>query len=222
MSICPNPEEYSAYIDGELSEDLEKDLIAHLEVCKECRSVVQDFLNIKNVLALEEIPEFDMEHSFECLLKKRNTKRLKLSYAFLALLRKRYAIAGVSLAIFFVLVFFYLATPKYYILHPNFFTQKRGKEFTPIVPVAYRANNRIHFDNLSLAEMHMFAGMPKKSNTKICSNFTNTFNNFSNLYSQLNGDDSFKTMKTLRFNSAPFYQYASSMPIYANLNKDAK
>lgn len=71
MSICPDKDLYSVYVDGELPSPWKEKLEAHLNDCAECRAVVNSYRNLSLKLATAGAPELDIESSFLRLCEKR-------------------------------------------------------------------------------------------------------------------------------------------------------
>lgn len=223
MSICPDPELYSAYIDDELSKLSKKELESHLSECESCRALINKYKDIRSLLVYDDEPELDIGMSFNRLVAKRNKTKLKLAVFLLSFLRTREKVF-VLLAVFALA--FILTVP---ILQGNTITNttsyegnEKSADFLPILPVSHVTKQKLNFKELKFHDIDMFLASNKKRNTKIYKNFINTFNNFSYLYSKLDEEESnFIDIKNPIMDNE-HYTYTSNMQIYTNLNRHAK
>lgn len=225
MSTCPDPEFCSAYIDGEINADLKEKFESHLLKCKKCRTLISKYALIKRVLTCKEIPELDLNKSFEKLKGKSSAKQLNISYNYL-LLKKWSKITASAVASVFVLIFgFYfinnIGVPKQEVEYTLY--KEENDQFIPIVPTPYKPYSAVNFLDVEIENMDLFIGLNKKikNNGIKYKNFVYTFNGFSNLYSQLE-ENNLSTINIQPINNDNSYYYASSMPIYVNLNKNGK
>lgn len=81
MSICPDKDLYSAYLDGELLSPWKEKLEAHMEECPKCRAVLDSYKNIHTLLSAKTIPEPDYEASFSALCEKRRYAAVRSAVA---------------------------------------------------------------------------------------------------------------------------------------------
>ncbi len=222
MSVCPKPEEYSAYVDGEFSGVAEKNLTEHLSKCKKCQAIVEDYVNLKAVLSLDETPEIELEKSFDSLMLKRKLKKLKTAYVVFNILRKNIKIEAMLFGISVLVLVSYFSISQFYLKNENTITKINNVEFIPILPVSRRVGGRIQFNDMNLREMNIFLNISKKNSINRYSNFTNTFYNFTQLYSHLNDNDALNGMTEIKIDNSYFYQSATSSSIYANLSENEK
>lgn len=220
MSTCPNEEFCCAFVDDEVSELSKKEFEEHLSKCERCKQVINRYRLLRASLVYDEVPELNLDQSFEKLLLKRNSIK-KRPYRFFSTNMKYKIIAASTVAGIFLFGFLFVllqhnsSYDKTYILH------KGEVKFTPIVPMSYRQHHNI-IPNIDLHDMTNIIKTDKKYNKKIYKNFTNTFNNFSSLYVSLeNNTNDFSTILPNINENVP-YNYRASMPIYADLNKYAK
>ncbi|MBQ5781400.1 MAG: zf-HC2 domain-containing protein [Spirochaetaceae bacterium] len=68
MNLCPEKEELSAFVDGEVSENRLEEIDGHLKTCEACSKTVNSFLTLRTYSAFKtEDFTFDEEKSFENL-----------------------------------------------------------------------------------------------------------------------------------------------------------
>ena len=51
MNLCPEKEELSAFVDGEVSENRLEEIDGHLKTCEACSKTVNSFLTLQNYVA---------------------------------------------------------------------------------------------------------------------------------------------------------------------------
>lgn len=219
MSTCPSEDLYCAFVDNEVPPVLKEKIELHLLQCKKCKKIHDRYKFLKDALACNEVPSLDLDQSFEKLLLKRNSIE-KRRYSFFPVKLKYRVVASAVVGVFlfafsFVLIKHNSVYDKVYSLH------KGEVQFTPIVPMSYRQHNNI-INNTDLHEIISIVKTDKKYNKRICKNFTNTFNSFTCLYTSLerNTDSFFVTMPNI--NERFHHNYRMNIPVYANLNKDAR
>ena len=73
MSICPNHELISAYIDNEVPPEFSAMIASHLKTCSKCRAVYNTYHSVDTTMQRlgNEIPVPDFSSSFDCLMQKR-------------------------------------------------------------------------------------------------------------------------------------------------------
>ncbi|MEL3906779.1 MAG: zf-HC2 domain-containing protein [Treponema sp.] len=189
MSICPNKDLFSAYIDGEVSSPWKEQLQQHIEVCPVCRQVYTQYAAVQRCMQLSSIePHFDVEKSFAKLSEKRaallEAKRIAEKQSrenwFSASIRVPVPAAAAAVLIFVLvplLLFFKMQDT----------VMSARDSFTPILPVSPEKHlplAEIDFCSLHTDEMHEYS-LPNKAlvtNAKIF-----TVSEFTRLYSG-NGD----------------------------------
>ena len=219
MSTCPNEDLYCAFVDDEVSPQLEEKLKAHLSQCEKCRQIVNRYILLKDALKCKDIPDLDMNKSFEKLLLKRNSLVVKKQNTFFIGLR--YKVIASAVAGVFLLAFLFVLlqhNPNY---NRTYTLRKNEVKFTPIVPISYKQHKNI-ISNIDLHDMTSIIKPNKKYNRKIYKNFNNTFNNFSCLYTSLESHTSDFAISMPNMSNEIPYNYGTSMPIYTNLNQDVK
>lgn len=78
MSLCPEKEELSAFVDGEVSKSRCDEIESHIKTCEVCSKTVNCFLTIRNCSAFKkEDFYFDEEKSFENLKIKMRFSRFR-------------------------------------------------------------------------------------------------------------------------------------------------
>ena len=190
MFTCPNEEFYSAFIDGEVSSQLEEKFEEHLSQCEKCRYNLERYKFLKTALVSDEVPILDLDRSFEKLLLKRNSIKRDSHRQFLITMKYKAIIAS-SVAVVFLFVFFFVLLQ----------------------------HNSNHNEIYNLYDMDNVIKTGNMYNTKIYRDFANSFNSFSVLYTPLNGDvDNFNVIMP-NVTGNIIYNYGLSVPVYTNLNK---
>jgi len=217
MLTCPDPDVCSSYVDNELSEISKTELELHLAECNKCSSLVNRYKYLKSLIALDVVPEIDLDMSFARLQSKRRRKSLTLACL---LLKHKLRVIAVSCSCSLLLFFLFFAV--YSDMFGAFFMQYHtNKEFQPIIPLSYKSQKRLNSVSIDLNQVNFFVNSYKRKDYKIYKNFLNGFNSFTTLYSSLN-DYSYSTIAYPDRNNIDYYQYASDIPIYGSLNKNAK
>ena len=181
MSICPNKDLYSVYIDGELPSPWKEKLEAHLKDCSECRTVLNSYEELSRKIAATKPPNLNMNESFLRLCEKRkntlntgNFKNKKENWLYKTV---KIPIPALAAAALFLFVF----TPVL------FMTIKKTTEnesvvisnFKPIVPILNtdaEASKKINFTNLHTLGIRNIEVLTETKKHKI------NLNNFINLY----------------------------------------
>jgi hypothetical protein len=218
MFTCPNEEFYSAFIDGEVSSQLEEKFEEHLSQCEKCRYNLERYKFLKTALVSDEVPILDLDRSFEKLLLKRNSIKRDSHRQFLIAMKYKAIIAS-SVAVVFLFVFFFVLL-QHNSNHNEIYNLKKNQvKFIPILPVsAYKQHDNI-ITNVNLYDMDNVIKTGNMYNTKIYRDFANSFNSFSVLYTPLNGDvDNFNVIMP-NVTGSIIYNYGLSVPVYTNLNK---
>lgn len=217
MLTCPDPEICSSYVDNELSEISKSKLELHLAECDKCNSLVNSYKRLKKLIALDEIPEIDLDASFINLQLKRNKKTLTFTYLLL-----RHKLRIIALGCSCSLLLFFLIFAIHSNMFSSFFIQNQpNKKFQPIIPMSYRAHKKSNPVNIDLNDINLFVDTYKRKDNKIYKNFLNGFNNFTTLYSSLS-DYNYNAITYPDRNNENYYQYVSNIPIYGSLNRNAK
>lgn len=218
MFTCPNEEFYSAFIDGEVSSQLEEKFEEHLSQCEKCRYNLERYKFLKTALVSDEVPILDLDRSFEKLLLKRNSIKRDSHRQFLIAMKYKAIIAS-SVAVVFLFVFFFVLL-QHNSNHNEIYNLKKNQvKFIPILPVsAYKQHDNI-ITNVNLYDMDNVIKTGNMYNTKIYRDFANSFNSFSVLYTPLNEDvDNFNVIMP-NVTGSIIYNYGLSVPVYTNLNK---
>lgn len=211
MSTCPNEELYCAYVDDEVPPILREKLEAHMLKCEKCKCLVGKYKVIRSVLVYDETPGLDLDKSFEKLILKRSSiKNNAFSFFSFSFKTRRKLLASAVASIFmFTLLFVLLRNNSAY---DKVFTLHKGKvQFTPIVPMSYRQHGNI-ITNIDLHDMTSVVKTNKKYNKKIYKNITNTFNNFSCLYTSLESNTNSFAITMPNINEEIPYNYGTSIP----------
>ena len=219
MSTCPNEDLYCAFVDDEVSPQLEEKLKAHLSQCEKCRQIVNRYILLKDALKCKDIPDLDMNKSFEKLLLKRNSLVVKKQNTFLIGLR--YKVIASAVAGVFLLAFLFVLlqhNPNY---NRTYTLRKNEVKFTPIVPISYKQHKNI-ISNIDLRDVTNVIKTDNKYNKKIYKGFTDTFNTFTSLYAPLENNQGNFTVSMPHMNENISYNYGTNILIYTNLNKDVK
>ncbi len=77
MSTCPKKDLYSAFVDGEVPSPWKEKLEAHLEICTECRKVVESYKNLKQRIRNSKSPDINLDASFERLQNRRLSNKIR-------------------------------------------------------------------------------------------------------------------------------------------------
>lgn len=190
MSICPNKDLFSAYIDGEVSSPWKEKLEQHIGVCPVCRKVYMQYTAVQRCMQLSPAaPLFDAEKSFTKLSQKRaavlETKRIaekKQGWEtwFSASIRVPVPAAAAA-----VLMFVLVPLLLFFKMQDTVISARNS--FTPILPVSFEKQlplAEIDFCSLHTDDIHEYS-LPNKAlvtNAKIF-----TVSEFTRLYSG-NGD----------------------------------
>jgi hypothetical protein len=219
MSTCPNEELFCAFVDDEVPLILKEKLEEHLLQCEKCRQIINRYKFLKTSIAYNETPVLDLDKSFEKLLLKRKSTEKK--YYDIFPIRLRYKVVASVVAGMFLFAFLFVLLKHNSAYDKVYTLNKKSVQFKPIVPMPYRQHSNV-ITHIDLRGMTSVIKTNKKSNAKIYKNFTNTFNNFTCLYAPLeNHKDNF-TVSMPSVNENLPYNYGIKMPVYVNLNKNAK
>ena len=217
MLTCPNPDVCSSYVDNELSEMSKTELELHLKECDRCSSLVARYKGLKKLIALDEVPEIDLDASFAKLQLKRHKKSLSFTCLFLKYKMKIISL-GCSCSLLLFFLFFAIYSDMFGGLFMNYHP---NEEFQPIIPLSYKAQKKLNPVHIDLSRANLFIDSYKRKDYKIYKNFLNGFNSFTTLYSSLN-DYNYSTLTYSDRNNTDYYQYVSNIPIYGSLNRNAK
>ncbi|WP_080657300.1 anti-sigma factor family protein [Treponema pedis] len=181
MSICPDKDLYSVYVDGELPSPWKEKLEAHLNDCAECRAVVNSYRNLSLKLATAGAPELDIESSFLRLCEKR---QVALNKAKITEKKENWFYKSVKIpipALAAAALFLFVFTPML-IMNTNKDVQYETatvSNFKPIVPAANitaetpKKFNFTDFHTLGIKNSNFTVSTQKR---------VINFDNFTNLY----------------------------------------
>lgn len=79
MSICPNKDLYSAYVDDELPEIVKQKLESHIKKCLKCKKVVENYEMLKKSLNTKDFQPLNLNESLHKLYCKRDKHNYELS-----------------------------------------------------------------------------------------------------------------------------------------------
>lgn len=72
--MCIDAQMLSAYLDGELKEPYKSQVTEHLEHCAACQKHLEDFMNLRNKIALDSFPEEVINDKKDIIFKKLEKK----------------------------------------------------------------------------------------------------------------------------------------------------
>ena len=216
MSICPEPDVCSLYIDGELSTDEKVNFEQHMKVCSKCKDSLDSFQKLKKYMSCNDIPELDLKQSFKKLTLRQSFKKLFILYKMFYLWKRNKILFNISLTSFlFALIFITTIS-----IQNNMGIGDLDKSFKPIIPITYESRLPIELNNLRLSNMHTNFRFDKKMNDRTYKNMLNTFNGFTNLYSNLEyGKESIYSNKISIMNRNRIVNYYTDIPFYRSLNR---
>ena len=216
MSICPEPDVCSLYIDGELSTDEKVNFEQHMKVCSKCKDSLDSFQKLKKYMSCDDIPELDLKQSFKKLTLRKSFKRFFILYKIFYSWKKNKVLFSVSLPLSLFGLLFVTAIS----IQNNMNIGDLDKSFKPIIPIAYESSLPMELDNLRLSNIHTHFRFDKKMNDRTYKNMLNTFNGFTNLYSNLEyGKESIYSNKISIMNRSGIVNYYTDIPFYRSLNR---
>jgi len=219
MSICPDPEICSLYVDGELSKDEKMNFERHVQLCSKCRHNLDFYQQIKKYISCDNIPEIDLNLSFKKLMLKQSLRNSFLLYNVFYYWKKgRMFLKSSILTFFFTLIVVSIIS-----IRNNSNIKNSNPTFKPIIPIACESHLPVNLKELHFSNMNTFYRYENKMNARACKNMVKTFNGFSNLYSNLETNNKHTSCITVSsMNKEGISNYHMNMPFYKSLNKNEK
>ena len=215
MSICPEPDVCSLYVDGELCKDERVNFERHVQECSECKNNMNSYLSLKRYIGCTAIPELDLNKSFDKLLLKQSLKKSFLLYRLFHSWKKSKMVFNVSIATFlFALVFLSVLS-----IQNKINLTDSDEPFKPIIPIAYESHLPIELNNLRFSTINVPFNTARKMDAKTYKNMANTFNGFTNLYSNLEHGEGCVCSRIPIINRNRIVNYSTDIPFYRSLNK---
>jgi len=223
MSICPESDVCSLYIDGELSNTDRMQFEQHIKTCSKCKNSLNSYKRLEKCINYDDEVKIDLELSFQKLMLEKALRRSFLVYKIFYLWKKNKLFLKSSFLIFF---FFVTSVLIISIRNRTNITTTTAK-FRPIIPVACES----HLPN-SLKDFHfsnMTTSFPyeRNMNAQTYKNIVNTFNGFSNLYSNLEHMERHIYPARISFSANNLInkigiEHYKEIRFYGSLNKNAK
>ena len=163
MSICPNPELYSAYVDNEVSESLKEEVETHISNCKDCRSLVNKYRKISEFLIYDNEPELNLDISFKRLTIKRSKSKLNSYLVFLCFLKSRAKVLITStFCLFACILIFTISQSNIMEKTDSYRANQKSADFIPILPISYGAQKKLNLKEIDIHNINMFITSDKK------------------------------------------------------------
>jgi len=216
MSICPESDICSLYVDGELSEDERIKFEQHLRFCSKCEKDVNSYIKLKKYSSCSNIPEINLEQSFKKLTLKQSAYHYFLLYRFFYCCKKnKMFMKGSVITLLFSLVLVLVISIQNRISFVD-----SNSSFKPIIPIAYESHLPIHLQNIHLSSMNPSFNSRSNINVGTYKKMGNTFNSFVNLYSDLEHNEKCICRSNMPvINGARLTNYYADIPFCRSLNK---
>ena len=218
MSTCPEPDIWSQYVDGELSNEKRVNFEQHIQTCCKCKKGVYSYRILKQCLSCNNVPEIDLESSISKLILKKSLKNAFLPYKlFYCWNRTMFLKASAMMGLFiFACISIISIRNKMNMTDSNI-------QFHPIIPITHESHLPINLQELHLTNMNTSFYYAKNINAHTYRNMANTFNGFTNLYSSLEKHEMCAHYSAISpINRHAVVHYNMNMPFYRSLNKNEK
>ena len=216
MSICPKSSVCSQYVDGELCRDERINFEKHIQKCSECKDDIKSYERLKNYISCNNKAEIDLEHSFKKLILRHSLKKSFLLYRIFYSWKKNKMFLNASIATFlFTLIFVSV------ILIQNKMNLKNSDAlFKPIIPITYESHLPIRLNSLCFPIVNTNFSPEQRINAETYKNIVNTFNGFTNLYSDLEHSERCTCSNRISIiGRNKILNYSTDIPFYRSLNK---
>ena len=216
MSICPEQDVCSLYVDGELSAKKRESFEQHVKECRKCKHNVETYRKLKDYISCREVPEIDLKEAYDALVLKRFLKNSFLLYRLVYSWKKNKMLLKSSVVAFlFVLMLVPFISIRNRITEPSY-----NPPFKPIIPLTYESHFPANLKSLHFSSINVNLQQENNVNTQVYKNMANTFNGFSNLYSDLEHNEKCTCGSNMPvMNRAGVANYYVDMPFYNSLNK---